>query len=104
MKVAISCTGNSADAAVDQRFGRCAYFAFYDTDTKELEFEANPAKDSSEGAGPAAVAFVANKNVGKIVSGEFGFKMKGMLTDLKIQMVIMKENKTVREITGLLNQ
>lgn len=104
MKIAISCTGNSADATVDQRFGRCAYFAFYDTDTRELEFDANPAKDASEGAGPAAVAFVANKNVGKIISGEFGFKIKNMLTDLKIQMVIMKESKTVSEITELLNQ
>lgn len=104
MKVAISCNGNSADAAVDSRFGRCAYFAFYDTESNTLEFEANPGKDASEGAGPAAVNFVANRNVGKIVSGEFGFKIKNMLTDLKIQMVIVKDSKTVRDIAELLKQ
>ena len=40
----------------------------------------------------------------KIVSGEFGFKIKGMLNDLHIQMVMMKEEKTIADIVALLQQ
>ena len=103
MKVAITSSGNTAESLLDQRFGRCAYFAFYDTESRELTFEDNAAKNAEEGAGPAAVAFVANKGVVKIISGEFGFKIKGMLTDLNIQMVMVKESKTIQDIVNLLN-
>ena len=103
MKVAISADGNTAQAHVDSRFGRCACFAIYDTETRQLDFIKNTAKDAEEGAGPAAVGLVANQGVSKIVSGEFGFKIKSMLTDLNIQMVMMKESKTIAEIVDLLN-
>ena len=102
MKVAITSSGNTAAASLDQRFGRCAYFAIYDTDIQELEFIENTAKEADSGAGPAAVAIVAAQGVQKIVSGEFGFKIKGMLDDLKIQMVMIKEEKSVEEIISLL--
>ncbi len=102
MKIAITSRENSAESLVDPRFGRCAYFAFYDTESKELEFVENTGKNAEEGAGPKAVAFVANKGVGKIISGEFGFKIKDMLKDLNIQMIIMKEDKTIKEVIDLL--
>ena len=104
MKVAITASGNELASKIDQRFGRCQYFALYDTTTQKTEFVENSAKDASEGAGPAAVAIVANRGAKKVVSGEFGFKIKTMLTDLGIQMVIMKEEKTVAEIIELLNK
>ena len=103
MKVAISANGNSQSAQVDSRFGRCAWFAIYDTESQQLDFIENTARNAEEGAGPAAVGLVANQGVSKIVSGEFGFKIKTMLTDLNIQMVMMKEPKTIAEIVGLLN-
>lgn len=103
MKVAISTNGNSRDSQVDSRFGRCAYFAIYDTESRQLDFIENTARTAEEGAGPAAVGLVANCGVSKIVSGEFGFKIKGMLGDLHIQMVMMKEPKTIDEIVTLLN-
>lgn len=98
MKIAVTSKENKKDSVLDARFGRCAYFAVYDTDTKELMFLDNPAKDSESGAGPAAVAFVAKQGIKKIVSGEFGMKIKGILDDLKIEMVSIKEEKTVEEI------
>lgn len=104
MIVAITCNGNTPEATIDQRFGRCAYFAFFNTETQALEFFENPNLNAQEGAGPASVSFVANKNAQKIISGEFGFKIKEILNDLNIQMVIMKEEKTVRDIIALLNQ
>lgn len=103
MKVAITSTGNSPGSKLDQRFGRCAYFVVFDTDTRSMEFIPNPNKDVLEGAGPASVQLVASKDVKKIVSGEFGFKIKPLLDSLRIQMVVYKEpDRTVQEIIEML--
>ncbi|NMC41770.1 MAG: dinitrogenase iron-molybdenum cofactor biosynthesis protein [Bacteroidales bacterium] len=105
MKVAITSSGNSLESTLDQRFGRCSYFVFYDTETGDTEIVPNPGKDAAEGAGPASVQFVASRDVRKIVSGEFGIKVKSLLDSLKIQMIVLKESeKTIREIINMLKQ
>lgn len=104
MKAAITSTGNAPDSELDQRFGRCAYFVIYDTESKSTEFVPNPNKDAEGGAGPASVQLVASKGVSKIISGEFGMKIKPLLDSLKIQMVVLKEpGKKIREIIDMLN-
>lgn len=104
MKIAISSTGNTLESTIDQRFGRCAFFVIYDTTTNAMEFIPNPNKDAEEGAGPASVQLVASRNVNKIVSGEFGMKIKPLLDSLKIQMIILKEpDKKIKDIFEMLN-
>ncbi len=104
MKVAITSTGNNLESKLDQRFGRCAFFVIYDTDTKGMEFIPNPNKDAQEGAGPASVQLVASKKAEKIISGEFGIKIKSLLDSLKIQMIVFKEpEKSIQSIINMLN-
>jgi len=104
MKIAITSTGNTLESTLDQRFGRCAYFVVYDTESKAMEFIPNPNKDAEEGAGPASVQLVASRNVNKIISGDFGMKIKPILDSLKIQMIILKEpKKKIKEIIETLN-
>ena len=98
MKIAITSEGMQADALLDSRFGRCSAFAIYDTESRELNFVKNPNKDADEGAGPASVSLVANLGVKRIISGEFGCKIKSMLNDLKIEMETRKERTTIGEI------
>lgn len=98
MIIAITSNGNTADSLVDERFGRCSYFAIYDTESKKLEFYENPNKNEGHGAGPAAVSFIAKKGAQKAVSGEFGMKIKSIMNDLGIAMIVMKQRKTVQEI------
>ncbi len=103
MKVAITSTGNTLDSKVDQRFGRCAWFVIYDTETGGIEFLPNPNRDAEEGAGPASVQLVASRKVQKIISGEFGVKIKSLLDSLKIQMVMYKEpEKTIQSVINML--
>ncbi len=65
----------------------------------------NPNKDAEDGAGPASAQLLASRNVEKIVSGEFGLKIKELLDRLKIQMIIIKEpDKKLNEIIALLKQ
>jgi len=104
MKIAITSTGSSLESTLDQRFGRCAYFVVYATDTKAVEFIPNPNKDAEEGAGPASVQLIASRNVNKVVSGEFGVKVKPLLDSLKIQMIVLKEpEKKIKDIIEMLN-
>ncbi len=104
MKIAITSTGNDLLAKMDKRFGRCSYFVIYDKENGSIEYIPNPARDAEEGAGPAAVQLVAAKGVSKIVSGEFGMKIKSLLDSLRIQMIALnREEKTIKEIIDLLN-
>lgn len=104
MKVAITSTGNSTDSKLDQRFGRCGFFVIYDTETRGMEFIPNANRDAQEGAGPASVQLIASRNVQKIVSGEFGIKIKSLLDSLKIQMIILKQpEKSINDIIEMIN-
>ncbi len=104
MKVAITATGNNPGAKLDSRFGRCSYFALYDTAKKQIEnFLPNPNKDSDSGAGPASAQFVASTGADKIVSGEFGGKVKSIFESLNIEAVVFPDtDKTIAEVIDLL--
>ncbi len=105
MKVAITSTGNSTDSRLDSRFGRCSYFVIFDTVTRGMEILPNPYKEAEEGAGGATrLNYLHRKGAGKIVSGEFGIKIKPLLDSLKIQLIILKnEEKSVQDIINMLN-
>ncbi|HBG86840.1 MAG TPA: dinitrogenase iron-molybdenum cofactor biosynthesis protein [Marinilabiliaceae bacterium] len=104
MKVAITSTGNSHESTLDSRFGRCSFFVVYDTESQSTEFIPNPNKDNVEGAGPASVQLVASRGVNKVISGEFGTKVKSIFDSLQIQLVVLNEpEKKINEIIDLLN-
>jgi predicted Fe-Mo cluster-binding NifX family protein len=104
MKVAVTSTGNTLESTLDQRFGRCTCFVIYDTETKGIEFIPNPNREAQEGAGPASVQIVASRSVEKVISGEFGIKIKSLFDSLKIQMIILKEpEKKISEIIDMLD-
>jgi len=104
MKIAITSSGSTVNDILDERFGRCAYFAIHDTVNQATEFIQNPHATADSGAGPATVQFIAEKGVSKIISGEFGFKIKPLLDSLKIQMIVIKEpDKKINDIIKMLN-
>lgn len=97
MKIAITSENKTLDSLIDSRFGRCAYFAICNTETKKTDFFENSAKDSPEGAGPAAVKFVASKGVKKVIAPEIGRKAEVLLNQLEIE-VVNEKDKTIAEI------
>lgn len=104
MKIAITSTGDPTESMLDQRFGRCIFFAFYDTESREIEFLPNPNRDAAEGAGPASVQIVASRKVSRIISGDFGVKIRSLLESLNIEMVALKEpDKTIKEIIMMID-
>lgn len=104
MRIAIASTGNNYESYVNKHFGHCDYFVIYDTDSKAIEFIPNPNKDLDENAGTASVQLIASKNATKIISGEFGLKIKPLLDSLKIQMIVVKnQSLKIKDIIEMLN-
>jgi predicted Fe-Mo cluster-binding NifX family protein len=102
MKVAITSTGNSSDSLMDPRFGRCAFFAIYDRSTKTLDFIENPNKEASGGAGPATLNLIAEQGVQQVIAPAFGKKVKPLMEELGLQMILQDEGKTIQEIIDLI--
>src|SRR5665648_429874 len=104
MKIAITSTGNSPESKLDSRFGRCSYFVIYDSINHSTEFIPNPNKENIEEAGPASVQVIASRGAEKVVSGEFGAKVKSLFDSLQIQLVVLNNpEKKISEIIELLN-
>lgn len=72
MKIAITSEGESPDAAVDPRFGRCKYFLIMDTDSGDFEAVENSHAQNSGGAGIQAGQLVVSKGVGVVLTGNMG--------------------------------
>jgi len=103
MKSAITSKGNSPDSRLDNRFGHCSYFVIFDNETGSTEYIPNPYKDAEEQAGIMSAKYLAGRNVSKIISGEFGIKVKPVLDSLKIQMIIFNSGEnTVDDIINLI--
>lgn len=49
MLICITAQGDNLDSEIDPRFGRCNYFIFYDTETKNTRFfQINGRKQAAE--------------------------------------------------------
>jgi predicted Fe-Mo cluster-binding NifX family protein len=103
MKIVITSRGNNIQAKIDSQFARCAYFALYDTDTREISFIKNLCRTLENNVGLAVVENIHDMGVKRIISGEFGLKAKNELDKHAIQMVVITDHeRTIKEIIELL--
>ncbi len=72
MKIAISSPDGKQNAPFSPRFGRCEYFIFIDTDTRNWEAKPNPAAAAHGGAGAQVVQFLSNHNIEATITGRYG--------------------------------
>ncbi len=86
MKIVISSQGQVLEAMVDPRFGRCAYFIIYDTETKETEALSNQASEATGGAGIVAAQLVVDKGVEAVITGNVGPNAFQTLSQAKIKI------------------
>jgi len=97
MKIAITASGASLEAAFNPRFGRADNFVIYDTETHEVSTVSNIQNlNAAQGAGIQAAQNVADAGVQAVVSGHFGPKAFRTLEAAEIQMFTC-EAKTVDE-------
>lgn len=73
MKLAVCAQDEGLAAAVDQRFGRCAFFVIVDPEKSELiDSVRNAGADAAGGAGPQAAQLLAGLDVGAVILGNVG--------------------------------
>jgi predicted Fe-Mo cluster-binding NifX family protein len=72
MKICVTSQGDSLDAQVDPRFGRCPYFIIADTDTSEFEAIQNPNVSGMGGVGVQSGQFMSEKQVKVVLTGNVG--------------------------------
>ncbi len=97
MKIALSAEGNHLNAAVDHRFGRCAYFIIYDSETGEYEAVENPAAQARGGAGTQSAQLMAEKEVEVLLTGAVGPNAERGLSALGVRVVTNVEGNSVRD-------
>ncbi len=68
MRVAITADVADENSPVSPIFGRCAYYAIYDSTTDRLDFVPNPGGMMARGAGVQAGQFLAEQGVQMVIT------------------------------------
>ena len=96
MKIAVSATGNHVDSAIDQRFGRCAYFLIVDTENMNFEAFSNESSALGGGAGIQSAQFISSKGAQVLITGNCGPNAVQTLSASGIK-VILGQGGTAKE-------
>ena len=86
MRCVIAANGPDENASVE-RFGRCAYFVFYDTESKQTEFVENQWKEAMGGAGIQSAQFVVQKGAKKVFTGRIGPNAEMVLKNAGVEII-----------------
>jgi predicted Fe-Mo cluster-binding NifX family protein len=86
MRIAVCAQSKGKDAPVDPRFGRCAYYVVFDTETNEVNSMQNPAQAAGGGAGIQAAEFLQSNNVDVVLAGNIGPNAASVLAAGNIDM------------------
>jgi len=96
-RIAITAVKPSLDAAVDPRFGRCAYFVMVDVETGDMEAVKNTSPVSGGHAGVESAETIASKGATVLLTGRCGSNASDALSRRGIQ-VVSGCSGTVREV------
>ncbi len=89
MKIAVSASGPTLEAAVDPRFGRAPYLLVVDPDTLEFEAVANQTNlQAAQGAGIQAAALAARYHPAAVLTGHCGPKAFQTLRSAGIPVIV----------------
>ena len=87
MKIAISAVGQTLDAEIDSRFGRCRYFVIVDLETMKSEALDNSVATGSGGVGVSAAQMIAGKGVEAVITGNCGPNAHQVLSAAGIKVI-----------------
>ncbi len=88
MRICITSEGKDLAANVDQRFGRCQYFIFIDTETSEFEAVENENVSGMGGVGVQSGQLVAEQQAKVVITGKVGPNASQTLEAAGIDVVV----------------
>ena len=105
MKTAIPASGTNSNTKIDHHFGKCDYFFIFEDTTGHTEIVENPAKTAHGCKGDMIVKKLVEKDVRRIVAGDFGTIVQQLLNKHHIQMIIHPDDQvSVSDIIKLLSK
>jgi len=93
MKICITSEGSNLDSKVDQRFGRCQFFIFIDTDTSHFEAVQNQNVNGMGGVGVQSGQVVAEKQAKIVLTGKVGPNASQTLESAGIEVILDVEGE-----------
>lgn len=103
MKIAISSTGKDLDSQIDQRFGRCAYFAIVETDDMSIEAFENENAALGGGAGIQSAQFVAAKGAKVVITGNCGPNAVNTFSAAGVKLIVSQTGTVKNAVTRFKN-
>lgn len=97
MKIAVSSTGPSLDARMDERFGRCPCFVIASSEGGVVVPVDNSCATHGHGAGIQAARFVAEQGVSVVLTGRCGPNASDTLAAAGVS-VVTGCSGTVRDV------
>lgn len=91
MKIAVSSKGNEVGSLLDARFGRCDYYAIYDTEEGKWGFLQNPGALEGSGAGVKAAQFLIEKGIDVLLTGNLGPNATNILGSAGVKAYALPE-------------
>ena len=88
MRIAITATEPTLDAAVDPRFGRCPYFLIVDPNDLTFETIENSSVALGQGAGIQSAQLMAAKGVTSVLTGDCGPNVHQTLSAVGIEVIV----------------
>jgi len=102
MKLCISSTDENKAAMADKRFGRCSFFAIYDTETNSFQFVKNNAVNEMQGAGLSAAQSIVDEKVDVVITGNVGPNAMKILKAADIRIFKISGNTVEEQIKNYL--
>jgi predicted Fe-Mo cluster-binding NifX family protein len=102
MKIAVTAVEPDIDALIDSRFGRGAFFVFFDSESGTWEAQPNPASAAPSGAGTRAAQLMLAQKVDAIISGDFGPNARAVLDAVDMNLYIWDTGDVRSAINALL--
>ncbi len=87
MIICLPSDGNSENSSVSSSFGRCPYYAFYDTEKDSFEIVPNPATNAMSGAGIQAAQFIVNKGADVVLTVNMGPNSGEVLLNAGVKII-----------------
>lgn len=88
MIIAVAIQENVINSPVDLQFGRCPWFAVYNSSFDQLTYLKNTEQNNFKDAGISAANVLISAGVSKIVAGRFGMKTADYLREKDVQMIV----------------
>ncbi len=99
MIIAIALNNNMLSSTVHLQFGRCTYFAIYDSELDTLRYLENTERNSTNDTGTTVASLLLLEGISTVVAGRFGMKAADSLRERHIQMIVPhQENTTLMDV------